>query len=63
MKEGWKTYTLGELCEMRRGLTYSKTDEADFSSNVVLRSNNVDLESKKLDFTELKYLNEDFIIP
>ena len=63
MKEGWKIYTLGELCEMRRGLTYSKNDEADFSSNVVLRSNNVDLESKKLDFTELKYLKEDFIIP
>ena len=63
MKEGWKIYTLGELCEMRRGLTYSKNDEADFSSNVVLRSNNVDLEYKKLDFTELKYLKEDFVIP
>jgi len=63
MKEGWKIYTLGELCEMRRGLTYAKGDEAEYSKNVVLRSNNVDLETKALNFTELKYLKDDFIIP
>ena len=63
MKEGWKTYTLGELCKFQRGLTYSKGDEVAFSKNVVLRSNNVDLDTKSLDFSELKYLREDFIIP
>lgn len=63
MKEGWKIYTLGELCKFQRGLTYSKGDEVAFSKNVVLRSNNVDLDTKSLDFSELKYLREDFIIP
>ncbi len=63
MKEGWKIYTLGELCKFQRGLTYSKGDEVAFSKKVVLRSNNVDLDTKSLDFSELKYLREDFIIP
>lgn len=34
-----------------------------FSSKRVLRSNNIDLESSKLDLTELKYLRDDFAIP
>lgn len=54
---------LGDVCEFRRGLTYSKSDESELSSNVVLRSNNVSLETGKLDFTELKYLRETFVIP
>ena len=54
---------LGDVCEFRRGLTYSKSDESELSSNVVLRSNNVSLETGKLDFTELKYLKETFVIP
>ena len=53
MKEGWKIYTLGELCKFQRGLTYSKGDEVAFSKKVVLRSNNVDLDTKSLDFSEL----------
>ena len=48
---------------MQRGLTYSKGDEVPFSSKRVLRSNNIDLESSKLDLTELKYLRDDFVIP
>ena len=62
-KKVWPKVRLGDVCEFRRGLTYSKGDEAELSSNVVLRSNNVSLETGKLDFTELKYLKETFVIP
>lgn len=54
---------LGEIAEFRRGLTYSKADEAPSSSKCVLRSNNIDLDSSSLDLSEIKYLREDFVIP
>lgn len=54
---------LGEICEFRRGLTYSKKDEVAHSGKVVLRANNIDLRSGRLDLTELRYLNESFEIP
>ena len=54
---------LGEIALLQRGLTYSKGDEVPSSSKVVLRSNNIDLESHSLDLSELKFLREDFVIP
>lgn len=54
---------LGDIATFRRGLTYSKGDEAPLSDKRVLRSNNIDLESSSLDLSEIKYLREDFIIP
>jgi len=63
MKEGWEYKTLGELATFTRGLTYSKNDEAEISDNIVLRSNNVDLSTGKLNFDELKYLKPEFLIP
>lgn len=63
MKEGWTYKKLGEVATFARGLTYSKNDEAESSSKVVLRSNNIDLISGKLDFSELKYLKETYDIP
>lgn len=63
MKEGWKTVKLGDVCDFFRGLTYGKTDEVDFSSNIVLRSNNIELKSFKLNLAELKYISDDFVIP
>ena len=54
---------LGDIASFRRGLTYSKGDEAPLSNKRVLRSNNIDLESNSLDLSEIKYLREDFIIP
>ena len=63
MKEGWTYRKLGEVATFARGLTYSKNDEVDSSNNVVLRSNNIDLIAGKLDFSELKYLKSDFVIP
>ena len=63
MKTGWETKNLEEVCEFRRGLTYGKNDEVDFSNNIVLRANNVEVMSGKLDFSELKYINEKIVIP
>ena len=54
---------LGEIALLQRGLTYSKGDEVPSSSKVVLRSNNIDLESHSLHLSELKFLREDFVIP
>lgn len=54
---------LGEIVLLQRGLTYNKGDEVPTSSKIVLRSNNIDLESHSLDLSELKYLREDFVIP
>jgi len=63
MKEGWEYKKLGEVATFTRGLTYSKNDEAEISDNIVLRSNNVDLSTGKLNFDELKYLKPEFLIP
>ena len=63
MKEGWTYKKLGEIATFARGLTYSKNDEVESSDNIVLRSNNIDLISGKLDLTELKFLKSNFIIP
>lgn len=54
---------LGDIASFRRGLTYSKGDEAPLSSKRVLRSNNINLEANSLDLSEIKYLREDFVIP
>ena len=43
MKKDWEIRKLGDVCEFRRGLTYSKNDEVENSKNDVLRSNNIDL--------------------
>ena len=62
MKQGWERKTLGDIAKFYRGLTYSKGDEADTSSKMVLRSNNVDLDTNSLVLEDLKCLREDFVI-
>ena len=61
--EAWPIKKLGDVCNFKRGLTYSKNDEADFSNNVVLRANNINLKTNTLELSELKYLQESFRIP
>lgn len=61
--EDWEEKRLAEVVDFERGLTYSKKDEVDFSENIVLRANNVDLFTRKLDFTELKYIDPKIKIP
>jgi type I restriction enzyme S subunit len=63
VREGWNTQPLGELCEFSRGLTYAKSDEVEFSNNVVLRATNIDLATGLLDFSELRYIRDDVAVP
>lgn len=63
MKKDWTYKKLGEVANTFRGLTYSKKDEVEHSSKAVLRSNNIDLTSHQLNFDEIKYIREDFVIP
>lgn len=63
MKAGWQTKTLGDVCEFQRGLTYAKSDEVDVSDNIVLRAMNIDLATNLLDFSELKYISDKFVVP
>ena len=61
--EGWEERKLGEVCEFARGLTYSKRDEIDISKNIVLRANNIDLNTKAINLDELKYIKDSIHIP
>lgn len=63
MKTGWCTEHLRELCDFQRGLIYGKGDEVESSSNVVLRANNIDLSTNRLDFSKLKYISESVAVP
>ena len=50
MKKVWEIRKLGDVCEFRRGLTYSKNDEVENSKNDILRSNNnIDLITNQYD--------------
>jgi len=62
LPKGWEIKSIGDVCNVQRGLTYSGKDTADISSQIVLRSTNIDLETGKLLFDELKYLREDLEI-
>ena len=62
MREDWKYLPLGDIVEIKRGLTYSKNDEVETSEKIVLRSNNINLDNHQFDFTELKYLKPSFDI-
>ncbi len=63
MKAGWDIKPLGKLCEFQRGLTYSKTDEVADSENIVLRANNVDLETNTLDLSDLRCIADNVHVP
>jgi type I restriction enzyme S subunit len=54
---------LKDVSTFERGLTYTKSDEADVSDKVVLRATNVDLATGRLNLTELKYLRQSFEFP
>ena len=59
----WEGKKLEDVCNFSRGLTYKKSDEVDHSNNIVLRANNIDLESAALNFDELKYIRDDIVVP
>ncbi|MDD2487448.1 MAG: N-6 DNA methylase [Candidatus Gracilibacteria bacterium] len=49
---------LGEICELRRGLVYSKDDELDSENGIkVLRANNINVKNSNLNLTDIKTIN------
>ena len=44
MKNDWELNNLGDICEVQRGLTYSRKDTVDISDNIVLRATNINTE-------------------
>ena len=63
MKHNWEYKKLGDICSFERGVTYSKKDESEVETdNIILRSNNIDLETYSLNTYDLKYLKADFYI-
>ena len=44
---------LGDVCEVVRGITYTKSDEVDVGGLAVLRSTNINLERNTLDLSDL----------
>ena len=61
--QSWPMVRLGDVCKFQRGLTYKKSDEVAQSDNIVLRSNNIDLDQGVLDLRELKCIREDLSVP
>ena len=59
----WEWKKLGEVYDFTRGLTYSKKDEIESSSNCILRSNNIDLQTNSINLDELKYIKDEIAIP
>jgi type I restriction enzyme S subunit len=59
---GIKIVKLSEVCSFSRGLTYGKGDEVEFSSNIVLRANNIDLASNSLNLADLRYIKDSITI-
>lgn len=56
-----ETTKIGEHSLYIRGLTYSgKAESAYPTSNIVLRANNIDINSKKVIFDDLKYITGNF---
>jgi type I restriction enzyme S subunit len=53
---------LKEVCQYQRGLTYTKSDEVEYSSNIVLRANNIDLGTHSLNLSDLKYISDDVTV-
>jgi type I restriction enzyme S subunit len=53
-----KSVKIKDICEFKRGLTYSKSDEVDFSNNVVVRATNIELKNNRLNLAQLKYIKD-----
>lgn len=61
ISEEHPTTRLGDVADYVRGLTYGKGDESDGPTpNIVLRAQNVSLETSRLVLEDLRYLRPDF---
>ena len=56
-RQKWPMVKLGEVCELIRGITYSKEDEVEENGYPVLRANNINLDGT-LNFDEVKQISK-----
>ena len=54
----WEMASLGDICELNRGVTYSKKDEVTSDGLLILRANNIDLKTKSLNLEDIKLVNK-----
>jgi type I restriction enzyme M protein len=50
---------LSDLCELVRGVTYSKDDEVESDGLKILRANNIKLDSGSIDFSDVKLVSKE----
>ena len=62
-ESGYSIVGLGEVCEIVRGVTYSKSDESGNSGHQVLRANNISKDASALDLSEIKYVSSSVEFP
>ena len=55
----WPVLELGEVCEVVRGVTYSKSDEVESEGIAILRAQNIDLEASALRLDDVKFVSHD----
>ncbi len=55
----WEMVYLGDVCELVRGVTYTKSDEVDENGHMILRANNISLESNTLNLDDIKMVKLD----
>lgn len=55
-KDIWNKITLSNCCEFQRGVIYSTKDEVDSNGIGILRANNINAESSKLNFDNLRLI-------
>lgn len=53
---------LSDLCELVRGVTYSKEDEVESDGYKILRANNIKLDSGSIDFSDVKLISKDLTL-
>jgi type I restriction enzyme M protein len=60
-KAKWEMVELGEVCELVRGITYSKNDEVDSDGHKVLRAMNISLDCK-LVLNDIKQISKNLFL-
>jgi len=57
-KGKFELVSLSELCELVRGVTYSKEDEVEEDGYKILRANNIKLDSGNIDFNDVRLISK-----
>ena len=58
-KSTYPIVPLGEVCELVRGVTYTKADEVAQDGYQVLRANNISWDTSSLDLSDIKYVSRE----